>query len=121
MVVRGNDEFLRIISVLAADEITDVIFLRVANADLSPLAFSVNARIGDAAYCLSDPRGERGYFSNGLVNRFYTRPGGSADNPADQRFNVSTDWAPGSSGAAILDECANIAPLRDLAQLASTE
>jgi thiol-disulfide isomerase/thioredoxin len=108
VVIRGNDELLRIISVLAADETSDAVLLRVANEDMSPLAFSVSARVGDAAYCFSDPRGERGYFSNGIVNRLYTRPGGSSDNPADQRINVSTDWAPGSSGAAILDECANI-------------
>jgi hypothetical protein len=49
-----------------------------------------------------------GYFSSGIINRFYVRPGGSAANPADKRLNVSTDWAPGSSGAAILDECANV-------------
>ncbi|MGA2446833.1 MAG: redoxin domain-containing protein [Opitutaceae bacterium] len=108
VVIRGNDEFLSIVSVLAADETTDAIILQVAATDLHPLAFSANARIGDAAYCFSDPRSERGYFSNGIINRFYTKLGGSADNPADQRFNVSTDWAPGSSGAAILDECANV-------------
>lgn len=108
VVIRGNDEFLPIVSVLTAHEDTDAIILRVAATDLHPLAFSTKARLGDTAYCYSDPRGERGYFSSGIINRFYTRPGGSADNPADQRFNVSTDWAPGSSGAGILDECANV-------------
>jgi hypothetical protein len=108
VVIRGDDEFLPIVSVLAADETTDAIILQVAVADLHPLAFSRSARVGDAAYCLSDPRGTRGYFSSGVVNRFYTRTGGSGDRPADQRVNVSTDWAPGSSGAAILDECGNI-------------
>ena len=108
VVIRGNDEFLSIVSVLAADETTDAIILHVATTDLYPLAFSTEARVGDPAYCFSDPRNARGYFSSGIVNRFYTRPGGKAGNPADQRFNVSTDWAPGSSGAAILDECANV-------------
>jgi thiol-disulfide isomerase/thioredoxin len=108
VVIRGNDEFLPVVSVLAADERIDTVILRVATANLSPLALSANAQIGDAAYCYSDPRGVRGYFSNGMINRFYARPGGSANNPADQRFNVSTDWAPGSSGAAILDDTAHV-------------
>jgi thiol-disulfide isomerase/thioredoxin len=108
VVIRGNDEFLPIVSVLAADETTDAVILRVAATNLYPLAFSVHARIGDAAYCFSDPHSAHGYFSSGIVNRFYAGPGGSADDPANQRFNVSTDWAPGSSGAAILDECANV-------------
>ena len=108
VVIRGNDEFLPIVGVLAADETTDAIIVRVATADLNPLPFSTTAHIGDAAYCFSDPRGVRGFFSNGIINRFYTRAGGKDENPADQRFNVSTDWAPGSSGAAILDDSANI-------------
>jgi|GEM_PF-147969 len=108
VVIRGNDEFLPIVGVLAADETTDAIIIRVAAADLNPLPFSTTAHIGDAAYCYSDPRGVRGFFSNGIINRFYTRAGGKDDNPADQRFNVSTDWAPGSSGAAILDDSANV-------------
>ena len=108
VVIRGNDEFLPIVSVLAADEVTDAIVLRVAVTNLVPLTFSTTARIGDAAYCYSDPRGVRGYFSTGIINRFYTRAGGNPANPSDQRFNVSTDWAPGSSGAAILDEFANV-------------
>jgi S1-C subfamily serine protease len=108
VVIRGNDEFLPIVGVLAADENSDTIILRVATTNLYPLALSANARIGDAAYCFSDPRDVRSYFSSGIVNRFYTRAGGSANNPADQRLNVSTDWAPGSSGAAVLDECGNV-------------
>lgn len=108
VVIRGNDEFLPITSVLAADERADTVILRLANAHLAPLALSASAQIGDAAFCYSDPRGVRGYFSNGIINRFYNRPGGSSRNPADQRFNVSTDWAPGSSGAAILDDSANV-------------
>jgi thiol-disulfide isomerase/thioredoxin len=108
VVVRGDDEFLPIIGVLAADEAIDAVILKVAATDLHPLALAASARIGDAAYCFSDPRGVRGYFSSGIVNRFYTRPGGSPDRPSDQRLNVSTDWAPGSSGAAILDECGNV-------------
>ncbi|HTS17147.1 MAG TPA: redoxin domain-containing protein [Verrucomicrobiae bacterium] len=108
VVIRGNNEFLPITSVLAADERVDTVILRVAATDLAPLAISASAQIGDTAFCFSDPRGVRGFFSSGIVNRFYTRPGGSLNNPDDQRINVSTDWAPGSSGSAVLDDSANV-------------
>jgi hypothetical protein len=46
-----------------------------------------------------------------VVNRFYWygRPGkaGAAEEWDRLRLNVSTDWAPGSSGAAVLDACGN--------------
>jgi hypothetical protein len=63
-------------------------------------------------FCLSDPLDERGYFSEGIVNRFYWKraPKGdleSLDALKNLRVNVSTDWAPGSSGAAVLDQCGN--------------
>ncbi|HVM62107.1 MAG TPA: redoxin domain-containing protein [Verrucomicrobiae bacterium] len=108
VVIRGNSEFLLVTSVLAADDRIDTAILRVAATDLAPLALSASAQIGDAAYCYSDPRGVRGYFSGGIINRFYTRPGGFANNPDDERVNVSTDWAPGSSGSAIVDDSANV-------------
>jgi hypothetical protein len=83
---RGDAEFLPIVGILAADEATDAVVLRVAASDLRPLAFSSNARIGDAAYFLSDPRGTRGYFSNGIVNRFWaTSCGTSRTNTARAR------------------------------------
>lgn len=107
VIVQGEAEILPIVSVLAGSEAADTIILRVAPGDLRPLPLSGGAQVGDAAYCFSDPHDAHGYFSSGIVNRFFSRSGGAADNPGDRRFNVSTDWAPGSSGAAVLDECGN--------------
>lgn len=39
-----------------------------------------------------------------MVNRFYVR-GKKGDESS--RMEVSTDWAPGSSGAAVVDQCGN--------------
>lgn len=108
VVVRGNDEIVPIVSVLAANETLDAIILRVAAGDLHPLAINTGVSVGDTVYCFSDPHDAHGYFSNGIINRFYSKSGGSPDNFTDQRFNVSTDWGFGSSGAALLDECANV-------------
>ena len=88
-------------AVLAADDAMDTAVLRVAGTNLQPLGLSADARAGDGAFCLSDPLGKTGYFSQGIVNRVF------ASNPGVQRINVSTEWAQGSSGAAVLDECGN--------------
>ena len=102
-------------AILAADAKSDSCIIRVkADAPLTPLPLSSTARPGDTVYCFSDPMGFRGYFSQGIVNRYYRdlprrRDAKGSATPAPQPLglNVSTDWAPGSSGAAIVDECGN--------------
>lgn len=107
VIVRKGDEIIPIRGIIAADESSDTIIVRVGVNDLRPLSLVGDVRTGDTVYCLSDPRGVSSYFSTGIVNRHYTREKGSADDPRDQRLHVSTDWAQGSSGAAVLDECGN--------------
>jgi hypothetical protein len=89
---------LPVVEVLAAKQESDACIVRVAGEEPTPLALNTNIYPGDTVYCYSDPVEHRDYFSAGIVNRFY-RP---------TRINVSTDWAPGSSGSAILDECGNV-------------
>jgi thiol-disulfide isomerase/thioredoxin len=105
ILVRGETEVVPVSGVLADDASMDAIVLRAAVKDLSPLPLGGDVQIGDSVWCLSDPRGERGYFSAGIVNRFVDR---TANGARLQRINVSTDWAPGSSGAAILDAAGNV-------------
>lgn len=100
--------------ILAAHRYSDACLLRITAPGLTPLSLSTNIYPGDAAYCYSDPLDHRGYFSSGIVNRFYQFPGRrnfsapESANYAPTRLNVSTDWAPGSSGSAVLDECGNV-------------
>ena len=99
---------LPITEVLAANRDSDACIVRVAGATLTPLPLNTNVYPGDTAYCYSDPAGHRDYFSAGIVNRFYQLPGGQSSTvAAATRINVSTDWAPGSSGSAVLDDCGN--------------
>jgi Trypsin-like peptidase domain len=100
--------------VLAAKQESDACIVRIAGEGFTSLALNTNVYPGDTVYCYSDPVEHRDYFSAGIVNRFY-RPAGSqppgsrAAAAADTtRINVSTDWAPGSSGSAVLDECGNV-------------
>ena len=106
--LRGESEVIPVLAVLAADKDTDAAVLRAGVSNLVPLALTDDVRVGDTVFCLSDPHGVRGYFSSGIINRlFSTKPSAGID-ARFQRINVSTDWAPGSSGAAVLDERGNV-------------
>ncbi len=106
--IRGDSEVLAVTTVLGADKEMDAAIVRVRATDLTPLALAAEPQIGEAAYCLSDPNNTRGYFSNGIINRFFSLNASAKSDPRFQRLNVSTDWAPGSSGSAVLDECGNV-------------
>ena len=109
VVVRGESEVLKIDAVILADETADTAILRVSTKDLTPLALSRDVQVGDSAYCFSDPRDVLGHFSSGLVNRMHSPViAGRPASPLQQRMDVSADWAPGSSGSAILDEYGNV-------------
>jgi len=107
VVVRGETELLPLTGVLAADTGMDTVVLRVIARDLSGLPLSGATEVGDPVYCLSDPAGNRGVFTAGIVNRVTVVTGGSKDKAADRRLTVGTDWAPGSSGSAVLDAYGN--------------
>jgi hypothetical protein len=104
---------LPVAEVLAANRESDACIVRVAGNGFKPLPLSTNVYPGDTAYCYSDPADHRDYFSAGIVNRFYqlgeSRPADARGSAAiaPTRINVSTDWAPGSSGSAVLDDCGN--------------
>lgn len=92
--------------VLASNRRADVAIVRVKAEGLTPLALNTAIAPGDSVWCYSEPLGQRGYFSQGIVNRFFHRGRQrSANGPVV--ISVSADWAPGSSGSAVLDECGN--------------
>jgi hypothetical protein len=102
-----------ITSVLAADEKLDAAIFQMEGSGFVPVALSDQNAPGDSVFLVSDPRGVAGYFSVGQINRFYWN-GDKKDGNLESleavrslRIDVSTSWAPGSSGAAILDVCGN--------------
>ncbi len=113
VVVDGTGNFVPITGVLAASEPMDVIVMHVTGGTLVPLALNPAAEVGDQAFCFSDPLRQRNYFSAGIVNRFYElnddgAKGAGLRDPTGSRMNVSTDWGPGSSGAAVFDSSGNV-------------
>ncbi len=106
--VDEEGKVLPVAEVLAANRDSDACVVRIAGDGFQPLPLNTNVYPGDTAYCYSDPAGHRDYFSAGIVNRFYQLSGArSSAARAPTRINVSTDWAPGSSGSAVLDDCGN--------------
>ena len=100
-----NGNLFPVIEVLAGNELADTAIVRAAvNPPVKPLALNTNVYPGDSAWCYSDPLGRSGYFSKGMVNRFFLLQRRGEESA---RLEVSTDWAPGSSGSAVLDECGN--------------
>lgn len=111
--IDSAQNFLPITGVIAGDPASDTIVIRTKGANLKPLALNDAIEVGDAAFCFSNPLQERNYFSSGIVNRLHLERDNGAKStagapPSQLRLNVSTDWAPGSSGAAVLDACGNI-------------
>ena len=102
-----------VVEVLAANRFSDACIVRIKGGHLKPLPLNTNIGPGDTVYCLSDPVGRRGFFSKGIVNRFFQleamrlpyEPGAPLFAPV--RIEVSCQWGSGSSGAAVLDDCGN--------------
>ena len=103
---------LPVTSILAVDVEMDAAIVRVPDFKGAPLPLNANVTPGDAAFCFSDPIGERGFFSAGSINRFWWETAKAGDLQSVRgvrslRLDVSTPWAPGSSGAAVLDSAGN--------------
>src|ERR1051325_728385 len=104
-------------SVLAADTESGTSFLKNAATGLKPLALRSNVRPGERVYCLSHPGGFHFMFSEGLVARVTRGQTDALDEHGHTNglltrpilsLNVTAEFAPGSSGAPIVDESGNV-------------
>lgn len=106
IVANADNEIFATTAILGTDAKADTALIRVIAGGLKPLPLRADVDLGEPAYCFSDPLKHRGYFSAGIVNRLYSLD--STEGASSQRLNVSTDWAQGSSGSAVLDEYSNV-------------
>ncbi len=110
--------------VLAAEVDSDTCFVQLAGADaLAPLPLAAGARVGERVYCLSHPGGYHFMFSEGIVARVARLRNERLDEQGRTNgwltrpvlfLNVTAEFAPGSSGAPVVDEAGNV-----VAQVAS--
>jgi len=113
VVIHSDGTLAPVKSVVYANKTLDLAVLQVESKKLSPLGLAIDCQPGDAAYIFSNPLNVNGYFSSGIVNRYFWNEDvvgdlKSAAKVASLRVNVSTDWAPGSSGAPILNDFGNV-------------
>lgn len=118
--VDEDDHVYPVTEILAMNRGTDSAILRVKGPALKPLPLGNDVVPGDAVVCFSDPLDRRGVFTTGVVNRFMQRPFLRKEELTDEQrehpdrvpapvfLQVSADWAPGSSGSAVLDQCGNV-------------
>lgn len=102
------------VAVLARSESMDVAILKVTGAKFTPVPLNRNVTQGAASYCFSHPLSQEGFFSAGIVNRFYfnDKYRGENEDTLDAlrhlRVNFGNDWAPGSSGSPLFDQAGNV-------------
>ncbi len=110
-------------AVLAEDLDSDTCFVKIGAAGLKPLPLRTGARTGERVYCLSHPAGNHFLFTEGMVARVTRTRNERLDDKGSTNagltrpilfLNVTTEYAPGSSGAPIVDEAGNV-----VAQVAS--
>jgi serine protease Do len=104
-------------TVLAADPEADTCLIRIRATGLKPLPLRAGVRVGESVYCLSNPGGYFFMFTQGLVARLNRRTNADTDDqgrskPSSSRpillLNVTAEFAPGSSGAPMVDSCGNV-------------
>jgi S1-C subfamily serine protease len=115
VVVQPDGAVHAVRKVLAADAAADVCVLATDARGLEPLPLRPAARVGERVYCLSHPDHRFGFFSEGLIARWFVHreplPEAAAATPSARpaipMFEVTLDFARGSSGAPILDAAGN--------------
>jgi hypothetical protein len=101
-------------AVLARNATMDAAIIKVAGAEFTPVPLNADVKQGSLSYCFSYPLRQQGYFSSGIINRFYWHDQykGQEKNTIDAlsylRVNYSNDWAPGSSGSPLFDSAGNV-------------
>jgi S1-C subfamily serine protease len=104
-------------SVLAADPDSDTCFVKINAPGLKPLPLRSGVRVGERVYCLSHPGGYYFMFTQGMVSRLNLRANDAVDEHGHTNglltrpvllLNVTSEFAPGSSGSPITDDAGNV-------------
>jgi hypothetical protein len=106
-----------VIAVVAADTDADTCVVRVGATGLKPLPLRPGVRTGETVFCLGHPGGYFFMFTQGMVSRINRRTNADTQE-ADQKathqsrpvllLNITAEFAPGSSGAPVVDICGNV-------------
>lgn len=110
-VLLADGAFLPVTEVLAANRKQDVALVRVdaAGKALPALPVRGDLRAGAQVLCMSNPDSSACYLSEGIVARYGRQPAPNGDGPV--WMQITADYAKGSSGGPILDDCGNVVGL----------
>lgn len=104
-------------AVLAADTDADTCIVRINGSGLKALPLRPGVRPGESVFCLSHPGGYFFMFTQGLVARLNRRTNADTDEVTQGTapksrpillLNITAEFAPGSSGAPVVDVCGNV-------------
>jgi hypothetical protein len=113
----ANGHVYPVRAVVAADPEADTCFLKIDAPALKPLPLRVDVRTGERVYCLSHPGGYYFMFTQGMVARLNRLRNDVVDENGHTNgqltrpilfLNVTAEFAPGSSGAPLVDEAGNV-------------
>lgn len=98
------------LGVLTADFAADVCILQTAAQHTVPLPLRLEARVGERLYCLANPDHRFGFFSEGMLARWYAErdEGAGADAAPRTWLHVTCEIAQGSSGGMVVDARGNL-------------
>ncbi len=109
-VMTSDGRVFPIKAVLAADSLNDAVVLKIEATNLTPLPLARGVPVGATVYCLSHPL----INSTGTENAFFAFTRGIVSGRYRSRLmgktpvnvlTITADYAQGSSGGPILDEC----------------
>lgn len=104
-------------SILASDSESDTCLVKIRANGLKPLPLRAGIRTGERVYCVSHPGGYYFMFSQGMVARLVRTRNEVLDDHGSTNgvmsrpillLNITAEFAPGSSGAPIVDEAGNV-------------
>ncbi len=104
-VMTFDGKFHQVLEVLAADQAHDVALLRIDAKDLPFLPLRDDAPAGSPIRCFSNPANTYGCISEGIITRYFHM--NEAERNGAIFMQTTADYARGSSGGAILDDCGN--------------
>jgi len=95
-----------ITEILAVSPFTDIAICRLAGAEgLTPLPLVLGAKPGQRLHALSHPDAALYSFTEGILSRYFVH---RADGQAKTMFATTVDFAVGSSGGPLVDDCGNV-------------
>ncbi len=94
--------------IVASDKANDLAVIQVESGNLTPLRIAAGIDIGDPVYVLSHPVGVFNTFTEGIVSNKVRRHGSARGRRAVPELNITADFAKGSSGSPVLDQCGEV-------------